>query len=502
MDASRDEVGIKPPVETYEQAIDFLFGRINYERIHSGSYSTSDFKLDRMRQLLSLLSDPHECAPVVHVAGTKGKGSTAVMIAEMLGAAGYRVGLFTSPHISRFEERMTVEGIPPSPARLVELAERVAGPVSLMDRSPGPMDATYFEIATAMAWLYFAEKQVDLAVLEVGLGGRLDATNICNPEVAVITNISRDHTALLGGTLPQIAREKAGIIKSGVPVISGVSQDEARRVIVEVCRRRRSELIELDRECRYQYRPGGGPQEKGTGVVFAQPTEPRSVCQERTPVPFSDVVDVDTPWHRWPGVPMPLTGEHQARNAALAVGVVDLLSERGWTLPSKAVYEGMARVRWPLRIEVVRNNPTVIVDAAHNWASVAALLQVINSTFAARRRILVFATTKDKDVCGLLRQLLPEFDTVILTQYLNNPRAVPVAELHRTAQAIAEYPVHPAGDPAAAWKLASCFSGPADLVCVTGSFFIAAEIRDIVIDSPQQTDDDGETTEQTTTLCS
>jgi len=474
-------------VETYEQAIEFLFGRINYERVHSSSYSTNDFKLDRMRQLLSLLSDPQESAPVVHVAGTKGKGSTSVMIAEMLSAAGCRVGLFTSPHVWKFEERMTVDGVPPSPARLVELAERVAGPVLSMDHSPGPMKPTYFEIATAMAWLYFVEQQVELAVLEVGLGGRLDATNVCNTQVAVITNISRDHTALLGGTLSQIAREKAGIIKPGVPVVSGVSQDEARRVVVEICRQRSAKLIELDRDCRYCYRAGGR-------------TQPGELSGRR--LGLHDALDIETPWRRWPDVPMPLAGEHQARNATLAVSVVDLLSERGRPRPPEAVYKGMERVRWPLRIEVVRNRPTVIVDAAHNWASMTALLDVINSTFAAGRRILVFATTQDKDISGLMRQLLPEFDTVILTQYLNNPRAVPVAELYRTAAAISEYPVHLAADPAAAWKLASRFSGPADLVCVTGSFFIAAEMRDIVIDGPQQPGDDPETTEQTSTLCS
>lgn len=474
-------------METYEHAIEFLFGRINYERALSGSYSTSDFKLDRMRQLLSLLGEPQQRLPAVHVAGTKGKGSTAVMVARILQAAGYRVGLFTSPHISAFEERMTVDGVPPRPEVLVELARRLAGPVASMDGSPGPMSPTYFELATALAWLYFSECGADVAVLEVGLGGRLDATNVCNTEAAVITNISRDHTALLGSTLAEIAAEKAGIIKPEVPVVSGVMDDEARCIVEHVCREQGAKLFQLGRELRYRCREDAGLQPT---VAPAESARGSNLGR----------VDVETPWRSWPAVPMRLIGEHQARNTALAVGVVDVLRERGWRVPSRSVYDGLANVDWPLRIETVRNEPLVIVDAAHNWASMAALLKTLKASVRARRRILVFGSTKDKDVWGLLRQVLPEFDTVIVTQYLNNPRAVPAAEVCRMVETISDYPVHLATDPASAWKIASRLSTPEDLICVTGSFFIAAEMREIILDDLRRTGRDDRAAEQASPL--
>ncbi|HEX4070836.1 MAG TPA: Mur ligase family protein, partial [Planctomycetaceae bacterium] len=182
---------------TYEQAIEFIFGRINYERIAGVAYSADDGKLERMRCLLSLLGRPEERLPVVHIAGTKGKGSTSVMTAEILRAAGYRTGLFTSPHIAAFEERMVVDGERPTPEHLVELVNRLVEPVEKMDAAPGRGGPTYFELATALAWLYFLDRGAGIAVLEVGLGGRLDATNVCHPLAGVITNISRDHTNVL-----------------------------------------------------------------------------------------------------------------------------------------------------------------------------------------------------------------------------------------------------------------------------------------------------------------
>ena len=200
------------PVDTYTQALDFLFHRINYERIQSTSYSVGDLKLSRMRSLLDRLRNPEAEIPAVHIAGTKGKGSTATMVASLLAASGYRVGLFTSPHLTRFEERMTVNGRMPTEDEVVALVNELLEPVAELDQQLGGMNPTYFEITTAMAWLYFRQQQAEIVVLEVGLGGRLDATNLCRPEVCVITSISRDHTHLLGSDIDQIAREKGGII--------------------------------------------------------------------------------------------------------------------------------------------------------------------------------------------------------------------------------------------------------------------------------------------------
>ncbi len=441
-------------VESYEQAVEFLFSRVNYERLTGSQYTADDFKLDRMRELLRRLGDPHETIPAVHIAGTKGKGSTAALTAQILLAAGFRPGLFTSPHISAFEERMAVAGVNPARSELVELVRLLADVVTDLDKTPGQMSPTYFEIATALAWLYFRERRADIVALEVGMGGRLDATNLCRPAVSIITSISRDHTRQLGSRLEQIAREKAGIIKPQVPVVSGVTSDPARAVIEETCRSREAPLFELERDFSYQYH------------LTMPPT-----------------TDVETPNKHWRNLKLPLVGEHQARNLALTLAAIERLQEQGWKIADDAVTAGLASFRWPGRIEVISRNPTVIVDAAHNWEAVAALLRTLDESFPARRRVLVFASTRDKDVSGMLRQLLPRFDTVIVTCFQNNPRQVPVEALVRMVQNLTDQPVHAAADAATAWKLARRFAAPDDLVCVTGSFFIAAEMRELLVDA-------------------
>jgi dihydrofolate synthase / folylpolyglutamate synthase len=467
-------------VHTYEQAIEFLLGRINYERVTGIAFSSDDHKLERMRRLLAEIGNPHEGLKVIHVAGTKGKGSTAAMAAAILTAAGYKTGLFTSPHVSAFEERMVVDGAPPSPDHFVDLINRLVGPIEHMDGGsdgPGP---TYFELATALAWLYFRDCAVDLAVLEVGLGGRLDATNVCEPLVCVITNISRDHTNVLGHSTPEIAREKAGIVKAGVPVITGVAPGPAGDVIEAVCRSCGSSLFRLGRELSREirrYDPTSGPISAEVGPAVDG---------------TATAIDVETPWGKWTQLPLALRGEHQADNATLAVAATTLLGQLGWPIPGAAVAQGLARVRWPARIEVLRSRPTVVVDAAHNWAATQALLRTLECDFSgASRRILIFAATRDKDVAGMLRLLLPRFDSVVLTQYQSNPRGVPVDELADLAAAVATQPCHVAADGAAAWRLATHLAGADDLVCVTGSFFIAAEVRELLLEGGAEPGRDG-----------
>ncbi len=441
---------------TYQQALEFLYNRINYERVQSSAYTTGDFKLKRMRGLLERLGNPQEKIPSVHIAGTKGKGSTAVMIASILQAAGYRAGLFTSPHISKFEERMTVNGIQPSEAEIIALVNQMLEPVADLDQELGGMNPTYFEITTAMAWQYFAQQQADVAVLEVGLGGRLDATNVCRPEVCIITSISRDHTHLLGSEVQQIAREKAGIIKTNVPVISGVVNSPAKEAIAEVCQQRNATLHELDRDFSY---------------IHDRAATSRAIGGQLTVTTLREVID---------NLPLPLLGEHQAHNASLAVRAAAELADRGWNINAAALRLGLEQVTWPARIEVVRQSPLTIVDAAHNWASISALIRTLDQHFAGRPRIAIFAATQDKDVQGMLRQLLPCFETVILTCYQSNPRGVPVEELFAMSRLVSERPVHLAPDPRSAWELANRLAHPEDLICITGSFFIAAETRGLV----------------------
>jgi dihydrofolate synthase/folylpolyglutamate synthase len=452
-------------VENYEQAIEYLFSRINYERLSGIEYTADDFKLDRMRALLRRLGDPQESIPAVHIAGTKGKGSTAAIAAQVLSAAGIRTALFTSPHVSAFEERMAVDGTIPTRERLAGLVEEIAGAVAELDKTPGQMSPTYFEIATAIAWLYFRERGAEIAVLEVGMGGRLDATNVCRPAVCIITTISRDHTRHLGSRLAQIAREKAGIIKPGVPVVSGVTTEPARSVIAETCRAEGAALYELGREFDYRYRPGriGGAGGPDSGPAAS----------------------IETSRRTWSDLALPLIGEHQARNLAVALAAIERLEEAGWHIPASAVDDGLAQLRWPGRIEILGRSPTVVVDAAHNWEAVAALLRTLDESFVARRRVLIFAATRDKDVSGMLRQLLPRFDSVIATCFQNNPRNVPVDTLARLVRQLGDQPLHVAADPAAAWKLARRIAGKEDLICITGSFFIAAELRELVVDGAQ-----------------
>ncbi len=446
------------PVQNYEQAISFLFDRINFERTPASG--KQDFKLDRMKRLLELLGNPQNRIPCIHIAGTKGKGSTAVMLAEMLTAAGYRVGLYTSPHVEAFEERMQVAGARPNADQLVELVQQVAPAVLQCETDSVPFSPTFFEVTTALAWMFFLEQRSDIVVLEVGLGGRLDSTNICSPVAYVLTTISRDHTQILGSSLTQIAREKAGIVKPNTPVICGVVSEEAITVIDEVCEVQRSELWQLDRDFSYR----------------------RRLDRE------ASVVDVTTPVREWSEMPLTLVGEHQAHNAAVALATIDRLTQSGWNVTPEAARQGLANVRWPMRIEVVSREPIVIIDAAHNWESMSALGRTLDETFprqssaaACSRRILIFASSKDKDVAGILRQLLPRFDSIILTRYVNNPRAVPPEQLRQIAQATSEMPCHVAATPAEAWALARRIAKPQDLICVTGSFFIAAEVRDQIV---------------------
>ena len=447
-------------IETYEQAIEFLFGRINYERLHSDLFSAGDFKLDRMAHLLERIGNPQDDVPVIHVAGSKGKGSTAAIIAAGLGASGLPTGLFTSPHIEAFEERMVVDGVRPTRGELTRLVDEIAGVVRQIESEPGHVSPTYFELATALAWQHFRSNRVEWAVLEVGLGGRLDATNLCQPLVSVITTISRDHTPLLGSDLSDIAREKAGIIKPGVPVVCGVDQAEAVAAIESVAAECEAPVWRLGRDIQLDHDAS------------------------------RHVARISTPARTWPEIAVPLAGRHQAANTALAAAAIDLVVDHGdASVPVDAACEAIERLAWPVRIETIGHHPRVIVDAAHNWASLQALIETLDSlpatTADSRQRVLIFATSRDKDVDGSLRQLLPRFDTVILTQFQDNPRAVPVESLHRRVRELFDTPVHATANPASAWHLARRLAGRDDLVCVTGSFFIAAEIRELVLDQPQ-----------------
>lgn len=437
----------------------FLLGRIDYERSRAMPYDPRRMGLDRVRRLLDRLGHPEERLRIVHVAGTKGKGSTSAMIAAMLSAAGCRTGLFTSPHLDRVEERMAVDGRPCTADELVELVHLVRPAVEDLDRETAALGSvqarpTYFEIITAMALLHFVRSEAEAAVLEVGLGGRLDATNVCTPLLSVITSISFDHTQQLGSTLAAIAREKAGIVKPGVAVVSGVVAPEPREVIRQICRERGCRLIQRDTDFDFDYEPPRHVERApACGLVRY-----RSAGAERD---FS----------------IGLLGRHQAANAAVALTVATQLQQAGWNLPEAAIRGALRDLSWPARVEVVARRPAVILDAAHNAASIEALVETLDESFSATRRLLIFATTRDKDHRGMLGHLLGKFDEVFFTRYLDNPRAVPPEELQALAVELGSRRWPTYAEPAAAWEAVGGMTSPADLVCITGSFFIAAEIR-------------------------
>jgi len=322
-------------------------------------------------------------------------------------------------------------------------------------------------VTTAMALLHFVRCRCKAAVLEVGLGGRLDSTNVCMPRVAVITSISYDHTDQLGPTLSSIAREKAGIVKPGVPLVSGVEHPEARGVIAEVCRLQGAPLMELGTDFTFEYRP---PQSLEQFDLPARLDfrwlKPRT--GDDAPAEYIDLA-------------LPLVGRHQAANAALALAALARLRQSGWRIDEEAVRRGLASLRWPGRCEVVQRRPTVVLDVAHNVASIEALLATLDQTFRAVRWHLLFAVSKDKDVSGMLEPLLARFDTVALTRYLGNPRGMAPESLAELARDISGrcYPWF--ANPPLAWKAVVSSANPDDLICVTGSFFIAAEIRQLLL---------------------
>jgi dihydrofolate synthase/folylpolyglutamate synthase len=454
-------------------ALEFLTRRINYERTTTVPYQTSEFKLDRMRRLLSCLDDPHLAVKAVHIAGTKGKGSTAVMAASILQAAGYRTGLYTSPHLERIEERIVIDGQMCPPDVFLRLVERVQPAVEQLDReaeAQGASGPTFFEVTTAIAFLHFAEARVDAAVLEVGLGGRLDSTNVCRPEVCIITTISFDHTKQLGSTLAAIAGEKAGIIKPGVPVVSGVLDPEPRQVITA-----RAEEI------------GAPIFERSVAYDFAVPLTTHHAPLTET---FDYREPAASPTYELKGLRLNLLGRHQCANAAAAICAIKRLVERGWSIGDKHIRAGLAATHCPARVERVMASPAVILDVAHNVASIEAVIATLAERFTSGRRIAIFASSKDKDYRGMLRQVLEAFDTVILTQYVHNPRAQTTEELLaaalelRAASVTGNGPrrpvVHAAVRPTEAWRLARHVAQPNDLICITGSFFLAAEMRGII----------------------
>jgi dihydrofolate synthase/folylpolyglutamate synthase len=447
--------------DPYTSCLAFLYGRLNYERLGMPR-NPAELRLGRVRRLLRRLGDPQDALTIVHVGGTKGKGSTSAMIAAALAGSGRRVGLFCSPHLHRLEERFVVDGREATAADLIELTELVRPIVERLDAGDTRHDdrgLTFFDITTAMGLLHFARRGCEAVVLEVGLGGRLDSTNAVRPAVSVITSISLDHTRQLGSTLAAIATEKAGIIKHRTPVVSGVDGASPRSVIRATAARRFCPFREIDRDFRVSLEPAI---ESADGLLRHRAA-------------------VQTWRSRW-NVPLPLLGPHQARNAASALAALDVLAERTDLVVSQAdVIQGFAGLRFPARVEVMSARPWLVIDGAHNVASSEALAETLRSCFPPTSRTLIFGTTREKDPAGQLQALLPLFDRVIVTRYIENPRSVDPEDLQRIVHEISGRTAVIRPTPADALAEARETTTPDGLICATGSLFLAAETRAIVL---------------------
>jgi len=432
---------------TYREAIEYLHSLTDYEKRRIERYTPETLDLCRVERLLQALGDPHRAYPSVHVAGTKGKGSTAALIEAVLRAAGYRTGLYTSPHLHTFRERIRTGGELISRADVVALVEELR---PLIERDSS---VTTFEAITAMAFTTFARQEVDILVAEVGLGGRLDATNVLQPEVAIITSLSLDHTYLLGDTLPQVAREKAGIIKPGVPVVSAPQQPEAIHVIEQTSQEHEAQLVEVGRD--WAWEPGPFDMDGQSFTV------------RRTRDGHDSLAG--TYW-------IPLLGRHQLENATAALAALQVLEERGFELPRQAVDDGFRTVWWPGRMEVLAREPLVIVDCAHNPYSAQVLNTAVQEWAPDRRWVVVFGASADKDAAGMLRALLPITDYLIVTRS-EHPRASTPLELADVAASVgggAEVAVNVHR----AIQRAMSVMEPGSGLLVTGSIFVVAEARE------------------------
>ena len=450
-----------------EQLVESLYARINYEG--KNRPRPGDFKLANMYRLLEELGNPHLACPVIHVAGTKGKGSVSTMIRTILSQSTKRIGSYNSPHLDRINQRISVGDENISDEDLRQSLLEIWPTIERFDqasKTSGEKRLTFFEVITAAAFVYFAKQKLDAVVLEVGMGGRLDSTNVCQPILAVITSISFDHTKQLGSTLDLIAREKAGIIKAGVPVISGVVQQKPADAIREIATKNGSEMFELGED--FQIIPGADH--------------------------FAVNVNLPQGGQTFENLSSGLPGKHQVENASVAVAACAVLNaiqsdqlagkKLGWKISADAVREGLAKVTLPGRSELLSQSPAVLVDIAHNPASMVSLADTLLNHMPAfnrgGKRHLVFAASRDKDVAEMLKPILALFDEIWLTKYAENPRGMPVDQLQTVAIPMHEK-IQTADNPQQVWEKLGPALGVEDFVCVCGSAFLVAELRPTLI---------------------
>lgn len=432
----------------YTKALKFLETLTDFERLRIVRYNTQNFDLDRMRSLLKKLGNPHEHFKSVHIAGTKGKGSTCAMVAKMLEANGYKVGVYTSPHLVDIRERIAINGelIPHAEfARLIRLVEPIVARIKPMP--------TFFDVITAVAFKYFADHKIDIAVIETGLGGRLDSTNVIKPEVTAISSISKDHMAQLGHTLPKIAEEKAGIFKHGIPAVT-VQQDPA----VEQVLQKAAEKV-------------GAPFDvTGKTIEFSYRFEATRMLGPHNRICLT------TASSKFEHLAVPLMGEHQAINCGLALAIIDKLKGRGFTINDSKAMEGLAKTNMPGRMEIISAKPRVIVDGAHNAASLDALMKAVGQHIPYDSMVVIFGCCGDKDVPGMLERITSGADKVIFTK-VDSVRTADPEELAARYVELYGKMAQVAPNLEAALAIANRAVTREDLICITGSFYLVGEAK-------------------------
>jgi len=433
---------------SFADALSYLDGFINYERQPGVSYNRDTFNLEEFERFLERLQSPQRRLKTVVVAGTKGKGSTAAMLAAIAQASGLRVGLYTSPHLCSIRERIRVDGAMIAEDDFAALVAELMPHIEAAGMAGLRRFRTFFEILTAMALQHFLRLGVDLAVLEVGLGGRLDATNVATPLVSVITPISFDHTEVLGDTIPKIAREKAGIIKPHGLAVVAPQRQEALAVIQEVCVQQGAHLFDVAREVRWQ-----PLQCDWTGSRF----------------------DLQTPVRTYPHLETPLAGPHQILNAATAIATAEQLQAQGLALSVEGIRQGVQQVQWEGRMETVSRQPCVVLDGAHNRDSARCIRDALTTCFQYRRLILVLGISANKNLAGIVEELAPLAAVTIATRAMV-PRAAP-------PQQVADLAAKWCGcilvedEPQKGLAMAIAEACSDDLVLVTGSLYLVGDAK-------------------------
>lgn len=444
----------------YQEALDYLYTFIDYSMTRNMRYTEDKFNLDRMYKFMELFDNSHKKYPVIHVAGTKGKGSTSALIAHALYEEGYKVGFYTSPHLHDFCERIQVDFSPLKHEEMVNIVDEMRSKI------PFVAEITTFELMTAMAFIYFDNKHVDYAVIEVGLGGRLDATNIVSPSISVITSLSLDHINFLGDTLAKIAFEKGGIIKNNTPVVVAPQKDEALLVLKKIAEERKSPLFQVGKDYLYAQ----AAKSLSGQNFFVWPKEDQAAVNAF--IESAGREDWEpTKFHT------PLLGFHQVQNAATAFTTLMVLRQNGLKISDDSIRKGFANVVWPGRFEVINRRPFIVIDSAHNRESALRLRSAVDDYFPGIPVILVFGASEDKDIDGMLVELIPRVKVVITTKSIH-PRAISPEELviKVNQMGVRAFPTQSLEE---AFDLALKLAGKENLILVAGSIFVAGGMRDV-----------------------